>query len=157
MSDGERAVAIVGLGAILPDLLDKPIGSLAFAGYFGTGRIYGHTLLFAALVLSGVLVLTQRGTPARTQWMALPIGTFLHLILDVPPHSVTLFWPVLGFTFPPGPYESLSTLLAHLGDHPLVVAQEAVGLTYLIVLWRKSRLWETDNRRLLVRTGRLPV
>jgi hypothetical protein len=89
--------------------------------------------------------------------MALPIGTFLHLILDVPLDSVTLFWPALGVTFPPGPYESLRDFLPYLLDHPVVVIQEVAGFAYLAVLWHKGRLSDPANRRELIRTGRLVV
>ena len=61
---------VLAFGAVLPDLIDKPIGSILFTDYYGTGRIYAHTLLFAAAVLFGVMALTRRGSATRKRWMA---------------------------------------------------------------------------------------
>ena len=39
----------LAIGAILPDLIDKPIGMVIFASTITTGRMIGHTLLFSLL------------------------------------------------------------------------------------------------------------
>jgi len=36
----------VALGAILPDLIDKPIGRILLGESVANGRLFGHTLLF---------------------------------------------------------------------------------------------------------------
>ncbi len=38
------------VGAILPDLIDKPIGQYIFVSTFSNGRIFGHTILFVLLL-----------------------------------------------------------------------------------------------------------
>jgi hypothetical protein len=155
--DPKMDLRVLALGAVLPDLLDKPIGSLVFHGYFRTGRIYGHTLLFAALLLAGVMALTRRGTTARRRWMALPIGVFIHLLLDIPLESATFWWPFLGFEFPPFEDGALGDLIRYLSRSPWVLAQEAIGLTYLVGLYRKSGLGDAARRSELVSTGTLSL
>jgi hypothetical protein len=45
----------LAIGALLPDLIDKPIGRVIFASTLANGRIIGHTLLFTLLIaLTGV-------------------------------------------------------------------------------------------------------
>jgi len=148
---------VLVLGAVLPDLIDKPIGSVFFTGYFGTGRIYAHTLLFAVAILFGVMAVTRRGSAARKQWMALPIGVLLHLLLDMPLGAETLWWPALGLEFPPFAKGALVDLVAYLLNSPWVVLQELLGLGYVIGLYRKHGLGEPERRRELVDTGRLAV
>lgn len=155
--DPSMDLRVLVLGAVLPDLIDKPIGSVFFTSYFGTGRIYAHTLLFAVAVLFGVMAVTRRGSAARKRWMALPIGVFLHLLLDMPLDSATLWWPALGLEFPSFAKGALVDLVAYLLRSPWVVAQELLGLGYLIGLYRKHRLGEPERRRELVDTGHLAL
>ena len=155
--DPKMDLRVLALGAILPDLIDKPLGSVIFHGYFRTGRIYGHTLLFAALFLMGVMALTGRGTVSRRRWLALPIGVFIHLLLDIPLENATFWWPFFGFEFPPFEDGALSDLLAYLSRSPWVLVQEALGLAYLIALYRKSGLGDTARRHQLTTTGILPL
>lgn len=155
--DPSMDLRVLVLGAVLPDLIDKPIGSILFVDHYMTGRIYGHTLLFAVAVLVAVMVVTRRGTDSRKRWMALPIGVFLHLILDMPLEAKTLWWPVLGSEFPAFARGAFVDLVAYLARSPWVVMQELLGLAYLVVLARKLRLGEPIRRRALVATGRLPL
>ena len=39
------------IGAVLPDLIGKPIGYLLFPTTIGFGRIYSHTLLITILIM----------------------------------------------------------------------------------------------------------
>ena len=155
--DPAMDLRVLAFGAVLPDLIDKPIGSILFTDYFETGRIYAHTLLFAVAVLTGVMVVTRRGTTARKRWMALPIGVFFHLLLDMPLDAGTLWWPVLGLEFPSFAKGAFIDLVAYLLRSPWVVAQELLGLGYLVALYRKHQLGEPERRRELVGTGHLPV
>mgnify|MGYP001822327679 FL=1 len=155
--DPAMDLRVLALGAVLPDLIDKPIGSILFTDYFDTGRIYAHTLLFAVVVLFGVMVFTRRGSAARKRWMALPIGVFFHLLLDMPLDAETLWWPALGLEFPSFAEGALVDLIAYLLRSPWVVLQEVLGLAYLIVLYRKAQLGDPERRRDLVGTGRLSV
>ncbi len=155
--DPSMDLRVLVFGAILSDLIDKPIGSVVFVDRFETGRIYAHTLLFAVLVLFSVMTLTKRGGAARKRWLALPIGVFFHLLLDMPLDATTLFWPVLGLEFPAFAEGALADLIAYLLRSPWVVLQEVVGLGYLIALYRRMQLGEPGRRKQLIETGRLPV
>ena len=155
--DPAMDLRVLLFGAMLSDLIDKPIGSVLFTDHFDTGRIYAHTLLFAVAVLSVVMALTRRGTPARRRWMALPIGVFMHLLLDMPLEAELLWWPFLGTEFPSFAEGALVDLVGYLLSSPWVVAQELLGLGYLVYLYRKLRLGESERRREWMATGRLPL
>ena len=45
------AVLYGGIGAILPDLLDKPLGQILLAETINWGRIYAHTLIIAVILI----------------------------------------------------------------------------------------------------------
>ncbi len=85
---------LVALGAVAPLLLDVPFGRPAFF----------HTLVFSVLLLTGVMVGTiGRPKLVRRRWLCLPIGTFCALVLSGAWTSTALlWWPTLGWTFPPG-------------------------------------------------------
>ncbi|MGI9609435.1 MAG: metal-dependent hydrolase [Acidimicrobiia bacterium] len=155
--DPAMDLRVLLFGAVLPDLIDKPIGSILFTDYFDTGRIYAHTLLFAVGILALVMAVTRRGSAARKRWMALPIGVFLHLLLDMPLEAELLWWPFLGFEFPSFAEGALVDLIAYLLTSPWVVAQELLGLGYLVYLYRSLNLGESERRRELVTTGTLPL
>lgn len=91
---------LVLLGALLPDLIDKPIGYVIFRDYFdGNGHLYGHTLLAAIVViLPGVLLVVRWGDP---RLVAVGIAMLCHLAVDPANHSLDLLlWPLLGTEFP---------------------------------------------------------
>jgi inner membrane protein len=86
------------LGSLLPDIIDKPVGTLIFRDTFGNGRIFSHTLLFLVVItLAGFYLWRRYG---KTWLLVLSFGIFLHLLLDqmyLDPR--TFLWPVYGFTF----------------------------------------------------------
>lgn len=127
-------------GAILPDVID--VG-------FGGARVL-HSLSFSVALLLGVMALTRGRRAARRRLLALPIGTFLHLVLDgVWTRTAVFWWPGFGASFGPGGLPSL--------DRPigLVLIQEALGALALLWAWRRFCLGETDRRRVFLTTGRL--
>ena len=88
-------VPVAALGAILPDIIDKPLGHLLLQSTLDSGRIYAHTLLFLGMVtLAGVAAWRFRPTPLV---LILALGIASHLVLDTMwDNPVTLFWPTLG-------------------------------------------------------------
>jgi len=48
------------IGALLPDIIDKPLGMVIFASTITTGRMIGHTLLFSLLLLLVGLYLYEK-------------------------------------------------------------------------------------------------
>jgi membrane-bound metal-dependent hydrolase YbcI (DUF457 family) len=92
---------MVAFGAMLPDIIDKPIGEGIFADYFSNGRIYGHTLLFCLLILMAAVYYYKRKDDNRI--LVIPAATFLHLVEDrMWTAPQTLFWPLMGWQFPQG-------------------------------------------------------
>lgn len=146
---------VVLLGAVLPDLIDKPIGRIFFEDTFENSRLFGHTLLvWIALLL--LIQLTLRGATAR-RWFILPIACLIHLVLDgMWNEPVTLFWPLFGTEFPKVPVGNywLEVLLRPF-EHPLVAAQELIGLFLALYLGVAYGLHRRAELRSFLRTGSL--
>jgi hypothetical protein len=90
-----RVVALAALGAVLPDLIDKPLGHIILAGTVNYGRIYFHglTILFVILI-AGLLFYHYR---RRIGLLALAAGMASHQFLDgMWRHPIEWFWPFLG-------------------------------------------------------------
>ena len=144
------------LGALIPDLLDTPIG-LALYGRLGSVRLVTHSLLLAAVVMVGVVLSTRRGRP-RKMWMPLAVGLLFHLVLDAMwLDAETMWWPLLGWGFTPAGPETVSGYLSALGSDWRMWLGEVVGLVYLLYLWRAAALSDSENRKLLLTTGRINV
>jgi inner membrane protein len=146
---------VVLLGAILPDLLDKPVGRIFFQDTFESSRIFGHTFAFVLLSML-VVQLFLRGNTAR-RWFILPIAVLIHLALDAMwDQPVTLFWPLFGTEFPRDPVGDywLEVLLRPF-EHPLEALKEVAGLLALVYLARAFDLFQRDRLKAFVRTGAL--
>ncbi len=154
--DPKVDLRFLALGAILPDLIDKPLGTILFPSLFnGNSQAIGHTLFFSVVLMTVVLLTTRRGR-VRRQWMALAVGSLIHLLLDAMwTVQETLLWPAFGWGFPPGSPEYWTGLLERLVSDPWRIIQELVALGYLIYLYRKARLNDPDRRSELLRTGRV--
>ena len=108
---------IIALGALLPDLVDKPIGRFLFAESVASGRLVGHTLVFVLILLiGGYVLLKQRRDSLGVQVAG---AGFLHLVEDRMWMSpVTLLWPALGWKFPQGDaYGSFKDYLLDVISH----------------------------------------
>ena len=152
--DEAMDLRFLALGAILPDLIDSPIG-LVLWPQFRSVRLAAHTLLFATLLLGAVMAVTRRGRP-RKRWMPLAIGVLLHLVLDgMWRFPSTLWWPFLGWEFDGTSFATVGAYLDWLLTDVRTWALEAVGLAYLAALAQRSDLSNPDARRLLVTTGRV--
>jgi inner membrane protein len=149
------------LGAILPDLIDKPVYyaaswitglSGADIGLISGTRTFGHTALLLLVVLGLGFFSKSRAVAA----IALGIAT--HILLDQlgdsiravmiakgvrfdwdSPKLAGLLWPAMGNRFPVLPYENaaghLSTVL-----RPHILVGEIVGGLILWSEWRKRKL-----------------
>lgn len=109
-----------------------------------------HSLLGSVVVLALVMLATQGRRLVRRRWLGLPIGLFLHLVLDFVWTVDDLFlWPFLGLSF--------DGIKPPLVARPLVVS----GLLELFALgigwwaWRRYELNDADNRLLLRKSGQL--
>jgi membrane-bound metal-dependent hydrolase YbcI (DUF457 family) len=131
---------LVMAGALLPDVVDAPLG----------GGRYAHSLVVGATVLVTVMVATRGHRQARRQALALPIGVLCHLLLDaVWARPRLLWWPFLGRSLAGQALPSL--------DHGPVVAgaEELAGALALAWGWGRFRLGDRARRAYFVRTGRL--
>lgn len=132
------------VGALLPDLIDKPLyyGLAWWTGQQGADiglisgtHTFGHTGVFL-MVLTGVAVLS-RGSAAR----ALALGVATHFLFDVVGLSMDhqmILWPLYGWRFPLYPF---SGLRQHLGTvlRPVTLAGEILGGAYLWWEYRRAR------------------
>jgi hypothetical protein len=127
-------------GALLPDVVDAP---------FGGARV-AHTVLFSAALLLAVMLATRGRRQTRRRWLALPIGTFVHLLADGAwTRAETFWWPFLGGALG-GPLPSFDHGIA------VLVLQELAGAGALVWFWRHFGLRDPAVRAAFVRTGRLP-
>jgi inner membrane protein len=126
-------VRFLVIGSMLPDIIDKPVGQYFFRDTFQNGRIFSHSLLFFLVITAlGCYVWKKQ---RRTWLLALAAGTLTHLLLDsmwrIPE---TLFWPVMGWSFPKIELENWVGGIWHALFHePSVYIPETIGLA--IVLW----------------------
>lgn len=138
--DPAAELAFLAIGAVLPDLIDLPIGTLLFADRFGTGELFAHALAFPAGLGLATLVFTRRGI-WRRRFMLIVIGTLMHLLLDgMWTSTETFFWPLAGFDLPAqsGPYWPKAWERAW--SDPWRWLLELAGASYLIALWRRPSL-----------------
>jgi membrane-bound metal-dependent hydrolase YbcI (DUF457 family) len=132
-----RWVLPCAAGAILPDLIDKPLGHIVFADSIGYGRIYGHTLLFFFLVLFiGAVVWHYRKTPVI---IALAIGILSHQVLDLM-WDMPANWgyPFLGPFQGHLPADYMLTLIGEELNNPAEIAV-AIALVAGILVFLKFR------------------
>ena len=130
---------LVALGALLP-VAEAVVG----------GPRLLHTLVGAVGVLVVVMATTVGRRLVRRRLLAVPIGLFLHLVLDGTWTDRDQFWwPAFGLAFE-------RTSLPELG-RPLVVVVvlEVAGLLVARWAWRRYGLDDPGNRRLLLGTGHL--
>jgi inner membrane protein len=138
---------LIMLGALLPDIIDKPIGVL-FHSTFGTGRLFCHTLLFLVIVvIAGIYLYKRRHRP----WLLLiAFGVFTHLILDLMwLEPRTLLWPAYGFTFPVDEWTSIGNWLSDMWHgflaNPVISTPEIMGALILAVFFaaliRRKKLY----------------
>ena len=121
-------LACLALGAMLPDIIDKPLGLVVF-GTPAMGRTIAHTFLFLLIII----LLAIHFHDLRIA--SISGGVLAHLVLDFMWRSpVILFWPLFG-NFPvttgTGTFGYLQQLLFELRD-PAVLVPEVLGLAYLI-------------------------
>ncbi|MBV9953256.1 MAG: hypothetical protein JO291_14980 [Acidimicrobiia bacterium] len=131
---------MVILGSLLP-LLD---------GLFGGPRVL-HSLTGAVVVLLFVMLSTRRRRLLRRRLLGLPIGLFIHLVLDGAwTDTDTFWWPFSGWTFP-------SDQLPELARGGWTIVMEIAGGCAIAFAWRLFGLADPARRDRFLRTGRVDV
>jgi hypothetical protein len=129
---------LVVLGALIP-LAELPIGE---------PRIL-HSLTGAVLALGVAMVVTPRRRLVQRRLVAIPIGMFIHLVLDFAWVDTQAFWwPFAGLDWSDSP-------LPELARGAFDVVLELAGAAALLWCYRRFRLDEADRRTRFLRTGRL--
>ena len=130
---------MVAVGAVLP-LLDGVTG----------GPWVLHTLLFSVILLAAVMLATRQRRLVRRRWLGLPIGTFMHLVLDgVWTNSNVFWWPFLGTSFG-------NERLPELDRGGLSVLLELAGAAAIAYGWRRFGFDDRRVRDRFVASGQLP-
>lgn len=131
---------LVMAGALLPDVVDGVLG----------GPKLLHSLAFSVGLLVAVMLATRGRRRLRRRLLAVPIGTFCHLLLDATwTRTATFWWPFFGTAFEGSGLPSLQRPVA------LLVVLEVVGALALVWCHGRFRLGEPDRRREFLRSGHL--
>ena len=147
--DPKVDLRLLAVGAVLPDVIDLIVGLVV--GY-PTRQRYGHALVVPAVAGLSILLATRRGR-RRRQLMTVVVAWLFHLVLDgVWMREVTFLWPVFGWEFAAWPTGSM---WARALFDPWRWLKEAIGLSYLAVLWRS--LGRQDPNRRGRRTPKSPT
>ena len=130
-------------GALLPDLVDKPLKWFLLPGSLPDSHVYGHTLLFSTVIIVAGLLVTRK---AHTPWLLLVgLGSVTHPLVDpVIIYPKTLFWPLLGTEFP----------VARAIPGYIHIWLDVAIIAYFAVRWRRSVEFRERSGR-FVRTGAL--
>ena len=154
--DPKVDIRFLAFGAILPDLVDLPIGTLFLAARYSTGELWFHALLLPSIYMALVLLFTRRGR-GRRAWMALGIGWLLHLVLDaVWVNQEVFLWPFFGFEISAGEASFWPLAWERALSDPWRWVKELAGLSYLVWIWFAVGLNLTERRGTLMSSGRLP-
>jgi len=129
---------LVAVGSVLP-LLDAVTG----------GAWVLHTLAASVATLAVVMLATRRRRLVRRRWLGIPIGMFVHLVLDgVWTKTDVFWWPFFGVSF-------AGQQLPEAERWPLVLAMELAGAGALVLCYRRFDLGDRMVRRRFFTTGHL--
>lgn len=144
------SLPLVFLGAILPDLIDKPLDALGIGG----GRYIAHTLLFV-FVVAGLLTLWK-----KKYGLSILVGMISHLLLDSE-GFVPWFYPFKSYNFPKVNFDpshffsnlynllhNNSGLSSTYKDLKWVIVVVVAMLLYLWVYFLYKKRTKTDGSRL---------
>lgn len=151
-----RETALVAVGALIPDLIDKPL-----AWQFGVlqgGRTLGHSIFIAVpLSVAAVVVAVRRGRPRLG--LAFAAGYLLHLPGDILPTYLatgelqigTLLWPLTDGGGSQGESfvrKVMSNVVPYVTDLAAAVLSGDLsrGLVLFLSLWALAiALWVYDG------------
>ncbi len=130
---------VVVLGAVLP-VAEGTVG----------GPWLLHTLPFCVVALFAVMLVARGRRLAQRRWLGVPIGLFIHLVLDGTWTRTEVFW---------WPFAGIGSLggssVPEFSRWPEGLAFEVVGILVALWIWRRYGLSDPSSRDALVRQGRL--
>lgn len=126
--DDSRAVPWCTFGAVLPDLIDKPLGHILWHSTVDDGRLLFHGLFVLMLLTAAAVLLWRKGYP---QAAFLAAGVATHQIADAMwTTPVVWFFPFLGpYPFNPHPDYLLTAFASEFGT-----ASEWLFCAVLVIL-----------------------
>ena len=128
--DPKVDLRLLVLGAVLPDVIDLCVG--VFLGEPFRQR-WGHALVIPTIATVLILITNRRGR-RRRQFMTVVVAWLFHLVLDgVWVREQTFLWPLFGTAFASSPG---GTGWSRALSDPWRFVKEALGLVYLLLLWR---------------------
>ena len=128
---------LVAVGSVVP-LIELP---------WRTGPL--HSLLAPTVVLVVVMAATVRRRLVRRRWLGLPIGMYLHLLLDLAwTRTRTFWWPAFGVRLP-------VTDVPEVARGVWTVLLEVLGVVAAVWAYRRFGLDDPARRRTFLRTGQL--
>ena len=141
------------IGSLLPDIIDKPLGTLLFPDFFGSNRIIAHTLLF--LIIAGLLAVLYYKRPHKALFLGLFFGTAIHFILDgIWLWPQTFFWPLYGWSFTRTDLSNwLPRIIYSMHTDPAVYIPEIIGT--IVVVAFTIGLIRTGNIISFLKTGQI--
>jgi len=127
------------VGSLLPPVIDG----------WTSGAWVMHSLVASVALMGAVMVTTIGRRPLRRQLLALPLGTFLHLVFTGAWTTTEVFWwPFSGWSLEGYPLPVVDRGWWNL---PL----ELIGAGLLVWVVRVTGLRETSARHRFVATGHL--
>ena len=127
------------VGVLAPDVID---------GIWGGARAF-HSVVTIVGVLVLVMLVTAGRRPIRRRLLAIPIGSFVHLIVDFAfADTNTFWWPVTGLSF-----DGVRLPVVERGWLNLLL--EIIGLALCVIVWKRFGLADTSRRRRFVADGLL--
>lgn len=135
-------VRLLVLGAMLPDLVDKPLNILGVSA----GRGYAHSALFLVVLLA---------LCAHYNLPELSFGAATHVLLDTMWNTPTvLFWPLRGLALPSTHYD-VAFYWERVVDNGYVQATEGIGAAILVMVVIFYRLYTRDALATFIVRGRV--
>jgi hypothetical protein len=134
-------IRLLVIGALLPDIIDKPLGHIILSE--NNGRIFAHTLLFSVSLL--LIALAYR------KLLPLSLGVSVHQLLDgifLDPEGA--LWPLFGG------FESTEYRLVEWFDallEPFTIAEELLGLSIILLVIFRFDLFKVRMILRTLRTG----
>ncbi len=132
---------LLAAGALLPDIIDGLTGGIGVM----------HSVVTSIGLLVAVILVTFGRRPIRRRLLAIPFGTFLHLVFDGAFNNTKAFWwPIAGGA---GDNRSLPSFERGV----VSVGLELIGAVILWWWWKRFALAVPDHRAAFWRDGHLPA